>query len=156
MKTLLIAALMVGVGCAHSTAKKYRKASHRLARDLVDQLEKRTDTRHVRVLVADFRPTVRPERDYYYYQHRQLARQLKQHMKTELARKVVVVEADPPDGRRGDQRVYERAKELGATTVLIGDYSLTGKDDIHIMTRLVETESYAVLATAERTIKNVD
>ena len=49
-----VALMLALAGCASTQAEEYRDAADDLAEDLIDQLEQRTDTRQVRLLVTEF------------------------------------------------------------------------------------------------------
>ncbi|MEE8104635.1 MAG: FlgO family outer membrane protein [Planctomycetota bacterium] len=150
---LLFAAVMLALaGCASTQAEEYRDAADDLAEDLIDQLEQRTDTRQVRLLVTEFQSDNpmggRPAT----HRHANLSKHIKHQLTKELATEVVVIEDDGPKTTR-QADLYIRATELGATTIVVGNYSHTEKDRILVVARIVDLESRNVLASAEEELK---
>jgi len=150
---LLFAALMFAlVGCATTQAEEYRDVADDLAEDLIDQLEQRTDMRQVRLLVTEFQSDNpmggRPAT----HRHANLSKHIKHQLTKELAQEVVVIEDDGPKTTRPAD-LYIRAAELGATTLVVGNFSHTEKNRILVVARIVDLESRNVLATAEEELK---
>ena len=154
--------------CA-STPTKYRGAADDLADDLVDQLEKRVDPRHVRVLVYEFESSTGNTGDSRFVRHskglseRELGWQIKHQMTAALAQQVVVIETNSRDlavaraiSSGPAPNVYQQAIDLGANVVIVGNFTVVEGQDVLLMARAIDAETQQVLATAEEIVSNVE
>ena len=154
--------------CA-STPTKYRSAADDLADDLVDQLGKRVDPRHVRVLVYEFESSSGGARDSRFVRHskglsdRELGWQIKHQMTSALAQQVVVIEANSRDlavaraiSSGQTPNVYQQAIDLGANVVIVGNFTVVEGEDVLLMARAIDAETQQVLATSEEVVGSVE
>ena len=171
--SLLVIAL--GIGACTASSKKYNAASSDLADQLVEQVQKRSDPRLIRVLVYEFTPCASPSTATYAphkekaHAENEFARQVKHQVITALARRMVVLEGDALEhtsngrnsARTGSAQdapefdPYPEARLLDANAVVVGNYFVEGDDNVLIMARLVDTRTNEILATGEETIENV-
>ena len=162
---ILAGLLLPGAGCS-SPSTKYGSAADDITTQLIDQLGERTDLRRARVLVREFKPCAAPvragNRQREHTDHT-IARRIKHHLMSALARRVVVVDdgwveegSRPASGRDTDENSYPDARRLGATVVLDGNYAVIKTTEILLLARLVDAKSHEILATAENMIRSAD
>ncbi len=158
--------LIMVFGCA-LPQRNYRESASELAEELVLQLEQRVDTRNMRVLVIEFRPCERMADgsllpmvdDAMAAQHQLTSMRIRHEIMGNLAPYLPVLE--PPDGplvRTEDSGVsitldrFEMAKEIGATAVLTGNFTMEDTKEGHeilLFLRLVSVEDRIILAATE-------
>ena len=158
----LLAVILVS-GCRSTSSDRYQKTSRRISKDLLKQVEKRRDPRYVRVLVTEFEAAPQGNTAFYYppgASPRQISRRLKHELMVEMAKKLTVIDDEyyvvsdaDPCGDGADSEPMSHAKKMGANLVLVGSFSITKKNDVTILARLVETDTSNVIATSQRTVK---
>ncbi len=155
---LLATGLLAAASACTVTPSTYYDSAGLLAEDLLAQLEQRVDLRNIRLLVADFQPCERgpdgaliPIYDpTMAARHHLSSMRIRHEIMGILAPRLPVIEpADSSaEGAPSVSSLLEEAKELGATAVLSGNYTMEG-NYVLLLLRVVSTEDRVILAATE-------
>ncbi len=156
--SFLLGGLLASSAACSSSPSTYYDSASLLAEDLLTQLEQRTDLRNVRLLVAQFQPCERASdgqiipiyNPMMAARHRLSAMRIRHEIMGVLAPRLPVIEPDDNDPTRSTSvtDLLNEAKELGATAVLSGNFTMEG-DHVLVLLRVVSADDRVILAAAE-------
>lgn len=148
MRAPAVAALvLLAVGCrSHDRTDEFKDVTGKISEELVTQLERRIDVRHLRLLVEPFTTTGAPpgvevRRGRVYYEDTSvdlaLPERFRHQLVSDLAQRVRIVE---PGG-------------AAASALLVGTMDFVERKHIVVRARILDVETNEVLAVADEVLR---
>jgi len=160
----LLALVSLGILAACGSTPNFQTTASDLSAEILDQIEVRMDPGAVRLFIDEFQPCnlgkegeMIPMSPEMAVSHRLSAERLRHEMMGALAPKVIVLDRadyqENPDGEGDDGSArplnrFERALQVGANAVLLGNFAMDG-EKILVMARVVDARNHNVLAAVE-------